>query len=342
LAFLSIFQGVSGLLASGIVNTGKMVDQKMEKWEGRMVPVQLGALITNMFLGWFGHKPVDPTVKIFDTLKDIQADIRKIEKGIDELKAQLNRTEQVVLQGNCEQGKDDFEYAYNLLDGEAYGKNTGAHKAYLKLLKAQEAVLTQSIDLKIIADYPTAELEKFRNHYLSEIKSARLKLVNSLIGIRDEKGELVNSAFSACFKLSYAEWKDAVKADATKAYPFDDRPIYYPVYRLLRKALLMQGEMLSMEQDMEMQKAYQKLVEPRADNAPSIDFNPEEHALGFCLYADERKVSSHPEYSPRWAEVAKICQENRTRIQDTYESMVRQVEFVGGAYSDDQVVLSMT
>jgi hypothetical protein len=91
-----------------------------------------------------------------------------------------------------------------------------------------------------------------------------------------------------------------------------------------------------------MQLAYQKLVEQRADNAPPIALNPREHALGFCLYADERMVSSHPEYSPRWMDVAAICQQNRDRIQNAYVDMVRQVEFAGGAYSDEQVVLSMT
>jgi hypothetical protein len=326
------------VLSSGIVNTGKMVDQKMEKWEGRLVPVQLAALITNMFLGWFGPKPVDPTVKIFDTLKDIQADIRKIERGIDELKAQLNRTELAVLQSWCDNRLDEYNGTYNLLDGTAYGSTTGARNAYLQLLKAQEAVLTQSIEKKSIAAYPTAELEKFRDRYMAQIKSARTKLANSLIGANGVQ----TAAFSACFQKGYAEWRTAVSANAGKAYPFDDRPIYDHVYQVLRGALLMQGEMLSMEQDLEMQLAYKKLIQPRADGIPSIDLNPQEHALGFCLYADERKVSSHPEYSPRWVDVARICQDNRDLIQNAYADMVRQVEFVGGAYSDEQVVLSMT
>jgi hypothetical protein len=338
LAFLAIFQGVSGLLASSIVDTGKMVDQKMEKWEGRMVPVQLVALITNMFIGWFGPKPVDSTVQVFEILKSIQADIRKIERGIDELKAQLNRTELAVLQSWCDNRLDEYNGTYNLLDGTAYGSTTGARKAYLQLLKAQEMVLTHSIDQKSIAAYPTAELEKFRDRYLAEIKSARTKLSNSLIGANGVQ----TATFSACFQKDYAEWKTAVSALAGKAYPFDDRPIYDHVYQVLRGALLMQGEMLTMEQDLEMQLAYKKLVEPRADNVPAIDFNPQEHALGFCLYADERKVSNHPEYNPRWLDVASICQQNRDRIQNTYADMVRQVEFVGGAYSDEQVVLSMT
>ena len=337
LAFLAIFQGVSGLLSSGIVNTGKMVDQKMEKWEGRMVPVQLVALIANMFIGFFGPKPGDATDKISDTLKNIQVDIRKIEKGIDELKAQLNRTELTVLKSWCDTRLTEYSEAYNLLDGDAYGSTTGARKAYLQLLKEQEAVLTHSIDQQKIAAYPSAELEKFRDRYLAQIKSARTKLANSLIGANGTQ----TAAFSACFEKGYAEWKGRVAADA-KAYPFDDRPIYDHVYQVLRGALLMQGEMLSMEQDLEMQMAYQKLVESRGDNAPPIDVNPLEHALGFCLYADERKVSSHPEYSPRWVGVAGICQQNRDRIQNAYADMVRQVEFVGGAYSDEQVVLSMT
>lgn len=340
LAFLTIFQGVSGLLASGISNTGKMVDKwddAKSKWEARAVPLQLVALFTNMFIGWFGPKPVDPTIKIFDILKDIQADIRKIEKGIDELKAQLNRTELAVLQSWCDNRLDEYNGAYNLLDGAAYGSTTGARNAYLQLLKAQEAVLTQSIDQQKITLYPKAELDKFRNQYLGQIKSARTKLTNSLIGVNGAQ----TPAFSACFQKGYAEWKSAVAADS-KVYPFDDRPIYDHVYQVLRGALLMQGEMLSMEQDLEMQLAYAKLVEDRPDQAKSIDFNPNDHGLGFCLYADERKITSHPEYNPRWLEVASICQQNRDRIQNAYVDMVRQVEFVGGAYSDEQVVLSMT
>ena len=337
LAFLSLFEGVSGLLASGIVNTGKMVDQKMEKWEGKLVPVQLTALVINMFLGWFGPKPVDPTIKIFDTLKDIQTDIRNIETGIDELKAQLNRTDLAVVQSWCDQQLDDYSNAYNLLDGEAGGSTSGARNAYIQLLKKQEAVLSQSIDQQKLTTYPTAELEKFRDGYLAQIQSARTRLANSLIGA--DKGQ--TAAFSACFEKGYLEWKSRVAADA-KVYPFDDRGIYEHVYQVLRGALLMQAEMLSMEQDMEMQRAYQKLVEPRADTVPPIDFNPQEHALGFCLYADERKDNSHPEYSPRWVDVALICQDNRNRIQNAYIEMVKQVEFVGGAYSDDQVVLSLT
>ena len=340
LAFLTIFQGVSGLLASGISNTGKMVDKwddAKSKWEARAVPLQLVALFTHMFIGWFGPKPVDPTIKIVDILRDIQADIRKIEKGVDELKVQLNRTELAVLQSWCDQQLVDYSNAYNLMDGDAYGSTTGARNAYLQLLKAQEAVLTQSIDQQKITTYPTAELEKFRDRYLAQIKSARTKLANSLIGATGVQ----TAAFSACFQKGYAEWKTRVAADA-KAYPFDDRGIYDHVYQVLRGALLMQGEMLSMEQDMEMQRAYQKLVEPRVDNESPIDFNPQEHGLGFCLYADERKLSSHPEYNPRWLDVATICQQNRDRIQNAYADMVRQVEFVGGAYSDEQVVLSMT
>lgn len=337
LAFLTIFTGITGMLNTSIVNGGKMLDGKMAKWEKVGWTTQLVGLFTNMFIGWFGPKPEDPTVKIFDILKDIQADIRKVEKGIDELKSQLNRTELALLQSWCDGQLEEYGSAYNLLEGEAYGSDTGARKAYVQLLKAQEAALTRSIDQHKIVTYPTAELEKFRNRYLDQLKSARNKLTNALIGSNGVK----TATFSACFRRGHAEWRDKVSVDA-RAYPFDDRPIYDHVYQILRGAMAMQGEMLGMEQDVEMQQAYQKLVESRADNVPVVEFNPQEHALGFCLYADERKVISHPEHSPRWVEVAEICQQNRDRIQSAYIDLVKQVEFVGGAYSDDQVVLSMT
>jgi hypothetical protein len=224
LALLAIFQGLSGVLSAGIVNTGKMVDKwpdPKSKWEARLVPVQLAALVTQMFMGWFGTKPEDSTVKIFDTLKDLQADIRKIEKGIDELKAQLNRTELAVLQSWCDQQLVDYGSAYNLLDGDAYGSMTGARKAYLQLLKAQEGAMTQSIDQQRIAAYPVAELDKFRDRYLAQLKSARTKLANSLIGANGVQ----TAALSACFQKGHSEWKTRLAANAN-GYPFDDRGIY--------------------------------------------------------------------------------------------------------------------
>jgi len=335
LAFLAVLQGVSALLGSGIVNTGKMVDQKMDKWEGRLVPAQLAALVTSMFLGWFAPKD-DTLTKVYDLLKDIQADIRKIEKGLDEAKNQLNRTELAVLTSWCDSRLESYAKTFDLLSGDAYGSNTGARSAYVRLLKKQEEILTQSIEQKKMVPYPAQELERFRNHYISQLKSARYLLASSLTGAN----QVQTPALRACFEQGYAEWR--TNQSNGGAYPFDDRGIYEKAYKVLRGALLMQGEILQMEQDIEMQTAYQKLVEQRVDKVPPIDFNPRDHALGFCLYADERKVRSHKEYSPRWIEVAAICQENRDRIQNAYVDMVNEIEVAGGAYSDDQMVLSLT
>lgn len=338
LAFLAIFQGLSGLLSSGITDTGKMVDKwhdPKSKWEARSVPIQLVGLITNMFLGWF--MPKDNTMtQMYDLLKDIQADIRRVEKGLDEVKMQLNRTELAVLTSWCDSRLEPYAKAYDLLAGDAYGSTTGARSAYIKLLKKQEEVLTQSINQRKISSFPIQEFERFKKHYIAQLKTARQLLHSALTGAN----QVQTPAIKACFEQGYAEWKSSRSNGNT--YPFDDRGIYEKVYKVLRGALIMQGEILQIEQDIEMQEIYSKLREDRADNAPPIDFNPYNNALGLCLYADERKATNHAEYSPRWVEVAGICQENRDRIQNAYINMIEQVEVAGGAYSDDQVVLSLT
>ena len=338
LAFLSFYEGLSGLLVSGLVNTGKMVDQKMEKWEGRMVPVQLGLLITNMFLGWLLPKPPNYLPMILNKLEDIQASIHELQRGQEKLQKQLNSTNLTLLKSWCDDRLDDYTAAYNLLDGQPYGETTGAHKAFAQVVNDQKEALTKTIDGGKVVAAPSANLERFRSHYLAKLRSARTKLANSLAGANGVQ----TATFEACFQKGYAEFKSANAGIADQIYPFDDRMIYQHTYQILRGALMMQEEMLWMEQEVEMQLAYQRLVEPRTDGIAPVDFNPEEHGRGLCLRADLLKDPANPEYNKRWEAVAGICQENRDRIQDAYMRLVGQVESAGGAYSDDQMVLSLT
>jgi hypothetical protein len=334
LAFLAIFQGVSAFLESGIVNTGKILDNK-PTWETKGAQIQVATLFVNMFLGWFLPEKPDRT---YELLKDIQVDIKNIEKGVDEANRQINNTQLKVVTAWCDAQLRDYTNAYNLLDGEAGGEKSGARAAYLKLLKKQEASLTQAIETKSRVPFPTQELLAFKSKYLGQLKTARSNLVNSLLS---ESGQ--SSPLLACFEKGYGEWKQSMLKDGA-GYLFDDRAIYKYAYRVLRGALLMQGEILNMELDLGMHEAYDALTVARLDGAPAIDFNPVSNGLGFCLYADQQAQLKPGEtgYSPRWPEVAQVCAENRQRIKQAYIDMVNQVEELSGAYSDEQVVLSLT
>jgi hypothetical protein len=334
LAFLTIFEGVAGFLQSGIVNTGKVLDNK-STWETKGAQIQTASLLVSMFLGWFSPEKPDKT---YELLKDIQVDIKNIEKGVDEANRQINNTQLKVVTAWCDAQLKDYTDAYNLLDGEAGGEKSGARAAYLKLLKKQEASLTQAIETKSRVPFPTQDLMAFQSKYLAKLKTARSNLVNSLLS---ESGQ--TSPLLACFEKGYSEWKQSMLKEGS-GYPFDDRAIYKYAYRVLRGALLLQGEILNMEQDLGMHEAYDALTLPRSDGVPAIDFNPVENGLGFCLYADQQALlkPADPGYSPRWPEVASVCAENRQRIKQAYIDMVNQVEELGGAYSDEQVVLSLT
>ncbi len=335
LAFLTIFQGVSGLLNSSIVNGGKMLDGKMGKWEKTAWGTQVVSLFSNMFLGWFSPEKPDKT---YELLKDIQVDIKNIEKGVDEANRQINNTQLKVVTAWCDAQLKDYTDAYNLLDGEAGGEKSGARAAYLKLLKKQEASLTQAIETKSRAPFPIKDLMAFQSKYLAKLKTARSNLVNSLLSASGQTSPLL-----ACFEKGYGEWKQSMLKEGS-GYPFDDRAIYKYAYLVLRGALLLQGEILNIEQDLGMHEAYDAMTLPRSDGAPAIDFNPVENGLGFCLYADQQALlkPADPGYSPRWPEVASVCAENRQRIKQAYIDMVNQVEELGGAYSDEQVVMSLT
>lgn len=335
LAFLAIFQGVSGLLSSGLLNTGKMMDQNMGKWEGRMAPFQLAALVTDMFLGWFSPEKPDKT---YELLKEIQVDVKNIERGVNEANREINNTQLKVVTAWCDAQLQAYTDAYNLLDGEAGGSQSGARASYINLLKKQQSSLTQAIDNKTPVSFPIQDLKAFKDKYLGELKTKRSNLVNSLLA----EG-LQSSPLQACFEKGYVEWKQKM-LNQSDGYPFDDRSIYQYAYKVLRGSLLIQGEILNMEQDLGMHEAYEALIIPRADNAPAIDFNPIEHGFGFCLYADQQALLKPTEvgYSPRWSNAAGVCAKNRERVKQAYIDMVNQVEMLGGAYSDEQVVLSLT
>lgn len=352
LAFLAFYQGISGLLTAGLVNTGKMVDQKFEKWEGRMVPVQLGLLIVNMFLGWFLPKAEDPSVKILEELKNIQKDIARVESGVNDVKAKLQLTHSAVLQLSCKVQLAEFEEAYNLLNGTSGGKTTGAWASYQKLLESHQTAMTHTISNNKSAALASLndaneKLAVFRTNYLDNLKDYREKMLDRLVGINGP------GAINSCFKSGHEKYKQnfniksdnaAIKANAAWAYPFDDRPIYSDVYKIMREAMGMSGSMMLMELDVNFKLAHQGLLEPREDKVPPVNFDPEENAVGFCLLADQRVAlkPDHPDYNLRWQSVADICKVNRERIKDNYKRLVKLAESVGGAYSDEQVVISLT
>ncbi|MCF7968414.1 MAG: hypothetical protein K9K68_04535, partial [Methylococcaceae bacterium] len=87
LAFLAVFEGVSALLASGIANTGKALDKKAWDWEKKGIMLQLGALFTNMILGWNKNAAPD---KYLPTLQKIQADVQEIKKDVGQIQTKLD------------------------------------------------------------------------------------------------------------------------------------------------------------------------------------------------------------------------------------------------------------
>jgi hypothetical protein len=343
LAFLAVFEGVSALLASGIVNTGKAIDKQGWSWEKGGIMVQLGALFTNMILGW--NKKAAPD-KYLPTLQKIQADVQEIKIDVGQIQGKLDSV-LIKLDGKwCDDSLAPYAAAYNLMSGSPYGDSTGARKAYQDLLSAQATQITSALN-NTPAAYPTAEFTKFRDHYLGKLKSAKDNLSNSLLGAAGQASSLLT-----CLNKGHTEWKAKVTPKGTRPeLAFDDRPIYKYAYDVLRNALILQGEMLLMIEDIETRGIFDTLQTTTGQSSAVVEVDPttfvpteSTQGTGFCWYVDQQAAlkPADPGYNPRWTTAATGCRHNRTLINDTYVAMVKQVEVLGGAYSDDQMVLSLT
>jgi hypothetical protein len=351
LAFLTIFEGVAGFMASALVNGGKAVDQGGQKWEGRMVKWQLAVMGVSLLVKWiWGGKTEDSTKTL---LANMQADIDHLKNSMVTVLNKLNSIEASIATNGCDISLQGVTGAINEIQN--------ARKAYEAILADHNAMLTAILPdktkpirvdiLNIKAPELAAKVKEFKTginkdgvktktNWEEELGKIRTTLQNAYVS------NLPTSPLTACLDKGYKDWRKKA------AYPFDDRPIYSGAYLVLKQALLAQAQILSMQHEFDMMNLYEAFNEVRMDESgkavPAVYFDPN-NTFGICAEVDATLDKNATSLTPmeinvaeRWNKARSACQTFRAKTKETYLNVVKQIEFLGGAYSTKDVVMSMT
>lgn len=339
-------------------------DPDMSKWVktakyGNIVFGLASFLITNLLEA---DDPNEARFKeIQQQLADIKVSLSDISSSIQTLNTMLASTNYMVAASWCDDRIKPLEEAENAIRiGRSYKGPIGSWRSilddYQSYLNELESIKKTSNETKQPINPSLLEeklsdlmkkVDQFKKDWLSEearlaknnIEDTRHKLTDMLIG---KSG---TSPLVACKAKSYQAWKWS-----PDLYPFDDRPIWAEATKVFIKTMSIQDQIADIEtgvNSFEMMRIFQAPKKDKQGNAiPAYQWEPKEGQPGVCLLAKQSQYvgGASQRLKDAWGSDTNKgpCQHHQDLIKDIYVDQIRQFEAMGGAYSDDNVVLTMT
>ena len=319
---LDLVGPVVALTGTTLVNYGKSVDKKASKQlEGKFANWQSGlagvGLLVGAIIGGGAAGPSPELLAIEALQKDVEAlknAVAEVDKSLFDL-ATLNQTM------HCDN-------QVNSISNDIAAIKT-VKEAYQVLYNTRIApTITSAADpnkTTPVADViqgPGGINEFMATHY-ANLQTA----INHL-----QLETAATPAVVACRGKSIT-----THINSNPQHPFDDRNIYKVVYQILGDIIAWQVEGLQMRLDMNLFKALQELKDPNIlPDQPVVKMDITQ-LDGICgMIFDNR---SNP--NRRYAAAYTYCQENDKAIEDTYVSLVKEVENAGAPYSDETLMVSL-
>jgi hypothetical protein len=294
--------------------------------------------------------------EIQQQLADIKVSLTEISAAIQTLNTMLASTNYMVAANWCDAAIDPLaKVEKDVRIGISYKGPIGNwrilmddYQKYLnelETLKKTSLETKQPIDQAILDQKLTALLAKvdqFKKDWLSKepngknIERMRHDLTKMLLG------ETLTSPLEACKAKSFQAWKSS-----PNLYPFDDRPIWAEASKVFIKSMNIQDQIADIETGVnafDMMRVFQAPMKDAQGNPiPVYQWEPKEGEQGVCKLA-ENSPGANPRLKAVWGTERDKgpCQVHQDIVKDIYLGQVQQFEAMGGAYSDDNVVLSMT
>lgn len=297
--------------------------------------------------------------EIQQQLAEIKVSLSEISAGIQTLNAMLSSTNYMVAANWCDNSiatlaSVEKDVRVGISYNGPIGNWRGVMDDYQRYLNEVETLKKTSLETKQPIDQSIMDqklsalltkVDQFKRDWLSNepngknIERMRHDLTSMLLG------GTPTSPLVACKAKSYQGWKSS-----PNLYPFDDRPIWAEASKVFIKSMSIQDQIADIETGVnafEMMRVFQAPMKDGQGNPiPAYQWVPKDGDQGVCKLAESSQFTggANPRLKDAWGDAINKgpCQKHQDLIKDIYLGQVRQLEFMGGAYSDDAVVLSMT
>ena len=290
-----------------------------------------------------GDDKPDPYLPL---LEDIQTRVKDLQKGLNTVAAEVKMTKATLDNLSCKDSATTISVAAEYVKSDASGSMPYGPAYEMQLLLGKYSkllALREQRDQKSynegLADLFVA-VNKFKNDWTrgkENLQKHNDLIVDSLLA--EKAGSI--SPLDACKAKSRNNWI------AKKAYPFDDRPIWEESYRVLASARATQVVIATLASQLVGFDLLAATIGPNLNvdgtvtsdpTSPITDYDiSEEQAQSICEKADYQKTTNS-----RWNRVSSVCEAVKQDARKRYVEQVRIAEKMGGAYSDANVVLSLT
>lgn len=290
-----------------------------------------------------GDDKPDPYLPL---LEDIQSRVKELQAGLNTVALEVKSAKNTLDNLSCASSVETLSEASNYVMSKTVGSNQyGPAYDMQKLLEKYSTLLVYREQRNQLA-YSQALNELFKS--VNTFKNSWTRGLNNLQKHNDLVTEsLLGSAAGGVSPLDACKAKSRNKWLTSKPYPFDDRPIWEESYKVLTSARATQATIATLSSQLVGFDLLAATIGPVldsngsvvADSTPPItdyDIN-QDQAQSICDNALMQKASSS-----RWNRVSNVCDAIKQDTRLRYVEQVRIAEKMGGAYSDANVVLSLT
>lgn len=354
-AWAVFMPGLTSLFDDATSNVMDLLfDKDLNKWQkggkGASIVFSLLGLVFGEVLPGDNADPLPPEYK--EMLQDIQARVKELQATMKTVAHQVESTKQAVDKLVCANSTNTIREAAKYVMSDPNGTGAYGPEAYMRNAMNQYSLVMTDMTKKMPdRQKARADMEEFykrvvefKKQYMvgeKTLANQNALVTRSLLGLEAN----LDSPLNDCKKPTRNAWLQL------KPYPFDDRPIWKGAYQTLRSARTTQAtiaNLLAENAGIELMAAFSGpkfridgSMEP--DLAPPIgDYNPTagNNTQGICEKADQESVKDGA--NSRWVRVKELCEKIKYDVRSRYTDHVRITEYMGGAYSDRDMVLSLT
>lgn len=289
--------------------------------------------------------------EIQQQLAEIKVSLEQISQAMVFLQKEMSSANYMIAASWCDNAIQPLVAAeLKMKDGQSFD---GPVQAWRKLMSDYQVYLTK-LEQDKKNNLPTnpdainqllAKVDSFKATWMSNdptktnLERMRKELTAMILGGTS------TSPLVACKAKSYQGWKSS-----PNLYPFDDRPIWQEAYKVFIKTMVIQDQIADIETGLNSFEMIRVFQGPKQDAngqpIPIFTWEPKEGEKGVCQLAQTSYYTgaANQRLKDAWMVGTQKgpCQKHPDIVRDIYLGQVRQFEYMGSAYSDDNVVLSMT
>ena len=353
-AWAVFMPGLTSLFDAATSNTLDILfDKDLNNWQkggkGASIVFSLLGLVFGEVLPGDNSDPLPPEYK--EILQDIQSRVQEMQTTLATVNLRVGETKTAVDKLLCSDTTATIRGAAEYVKSDMQGTQKYGPIYFMSHAMTQyQHVITDMTNTTPNRAKARQDLEEFYKR-VSEFKRQWLLgvdnlpkkndlVTDSLLGRETGKG----SPLDACKPATRNEWL------AKKPYPFDDRPIWKGGYQALNAGRTTQAaiaNLMSQNTGFEFLAAFSGpkfrndgSIEP--DSTPPIEnYKPTDanNSQGICEMAEQE--SGKAGANPRWGRVKDLCEGIQQDARGRYRDHVQISEYMGGAYSDRDMVLSL-